>query len=434
MLYRRVLPVTRTSDGGLALDGAGEPVEWLLEMARFDQDLLLDRLAAGDALDPALMEALARVIADLHRDAEAKAVDGHAAMQKIVEGNAEDFRGLEDALDAGEQVGPLNQATRAELDRRQALLAARGREGFVRRCHGDLHLANIVLLDGQPVLFDCLEFDEELATTDLFYDLAFLLMDLCHRGLQDRAIDLLNGYLEATGDDRGTALLPLFLAVRATIRGKIEGFEIETSEEDEARRGHREAAKQYLDLASALLETAPPMLIAIGGLSGSGKSTIAKALARKLGTERWTVVLRSDVIRKQLHGKAPTEPLPAAAYRPEVSAEVHRVLAERAGLLLEAGRSVILDATFLDLDQRAQAEAVAAASGLPFQGLWLQAEEAVLEARIGARSDDASDATAVVLERQRARDPGAGSWTAIDAAGAPAAVAAAAFAALSPGG
>ncbi|MEL6964299.1 MAG: phosphotransferase, partial [Pseudomonadota bacterium] len=173
----------------------------------------------------------------------------------------------------------LIKATRSELGRQHRRLDARARAGFVRHCHGDLHLGNIFLDNDRPVLFDCLEFDESLATIDVVYDLAFLLMDLCHRKLDSLAIDLLHAYLERTQDDDGTALLPLFLGVRATIRAKIEAFEIKTARSDAERQQHRLAAIQYLDLAMALLNTEPPKLIAIGGLSGTGKSTVARLLA-----------------------------------------------------------------------------------------------------------------------------------------------------------
>ena len=206
------------------MDGEGEPVEWLLEMRRFDQDALLDRLAQRHALGPGTIDALAAGIAAFHAEAERRPDrGGYRAMAEVIEGNAAISSSLAGPVLDEERVRAVDDATREALGRARDLLERR-RAGFVRRCHGDLHLGNIVLLDGAPVLFDCLEFDEDLATIDTFYDLAFLLMDLLHRDLGGLAQRLLGGYLDATWDDAGTALLPLFLSCRAAIRAKVEGF------------------------------------------------------------------------------------------------------------------------------------------------------------------------------------------------------------------
>ena len=308
-LYRGLIPVTCDAGGNLALEGEGEIVDWLLEMRRFDQTALLDHLAEQGRLDAPLIQALAAEIADLHEKAPARSGGGHAAMESIADGNAEDLASLAGEIGASDVIALLIEATQSELSRQRERLDRRADAGFVRHCHGDLHLGNIFLDGDRPVLFDCLEFDEALATIDVFYDLAFLLMDLCHRGLDDFAIDLLNAYLDCTEDDEGAALLLLFLAIRATIRAKIEGFEIKTAESAADASKHRLAATQYIDLAKDLLDAGPPSLIAIGGLSGSGKSTVARLLAHRLGRKHWPVMLRSDVMRKtpvrrQNHDKA----------------------------------------------------------------------------------------------------------------------------------
>ncbi len=417
-LYRRLLPVTRDARGHLAVDGPGTPVEWLLEMVRFDQRALFDHLAEQGRLDRRLMAALAEVVADLHRTAEVRSRGGHLAMSRIVDGNADDLTAVSAAVGRPERIATLLERTRAELGRRRGLLDERCRNGFVRHCHGDLHLGNIVLIEGRPVLFDCLEFDQALASIDLVYDLAFLLMDLCRRGLEDLAIVLFNAYLDQTWDDAGSALLPLFLAIRATIRAKIEGFEMATANSDDDRCGHREAARRYLDLALDLLSVEPPRLIAIGGLSGSGKSTVARHLAEGLGVGHWPVVLRSDLIRKRLHGVAPTRRLGEQAYRPATSAHVYRTLRRRAATLLEAGRTVIADATFLNPTERREIEALARACSVPFHGIWLDAPSDVLTTRIAARRGDASDASIAVLRKQLEQTPGVVTWSKVDAGGA----------------
>ncbi|MGI9503264.1 MAG: phosphotransferase [Geminicoccaceae bacterium] len=248
-LYRGVFAVTRDGAGNLTLGGDGESIDWLLEMRRFDQHCLLDHLAEKGKLERRLVVSLASVVADLHRTAKVRSTGGFDAMSRVVDGNANDLETLQDILGRSHDVAGLIEATRGQLSQHHDLLDRRIRRGFVRRCHGDLHLGNIFVEDGHPVLFDCLEFDEDLASIDVLYDLAFLLMDLCRRGLQALAIDLFNAYIDGTHDDEGCALLPLFLAIRATIRAKIEGFEIETATSPDDRRKHVVEADRYLDLA-----------------------------------------------------------------------------------------------------------------------------------------------------------------------------------------
>jgi aminoglycoside phosphotransferase family enzyme/predicted kinase len=429
MLYHRVLPVTREEGGSLAIDGDGEPVEWLLEMQRFDQAALLDRIAQRHALEPGTIDALAATLAAFHDAAERRPdLGGHAAMAEVTHGNAADLTSLIGPVFEAAPVHALAEATRAALGRARGLLEQRRADGFVRRCHGDLHLGNIVLLDGAPVLFDCLEFDEALATIDTFYDLGFLLMDLLHRDLGALAQRLLSGYLEATWDDAGTALLPLFLSCRAAIRAKVEGFAAQ-SETGEAPE-QISAARAYLDLAQRFLAPEPPRLIAIGGVSGTGKTTLARALAPDLGAAPGAVILRSDVVRKKLFGAAPTERLGPGAYSEEVSANVYDALRSRARTLLGAGHSVIVDAVYLESRDRTRIEEVATDTGVPFAGFWLTAPAETLLTRVRSRNDDASDATAAVLQAQLEVDPGTIGWSQLDAAGDPGTVAAGARAVL----
>jgi aminoglycoside phosphotransferase family enzyme len=219
MLYRRLVPVTREADGGLKLAGDGPLVECLLEMTRFDQAARLDCLARRGRLTPAIVDDLAAEIADFHNRAAVRPeFGGHAGMQAVIDGNAEDLAGLPERVLPVRRRRRLTVRCQDELARREGLLEARRRSGRVRHCHGDLHLGNIVLLGGRPVLFDCLEFDDALASTDTLYDLAFLLMDLEHQALAALAQRLLGAYLDANWDDAGLALLPLFLACRAAIR------------------------------------------------------------------------------------------------------------------------------------------------------------------------------------------------------------------------
>jgi hypothetical protein len=420
MLYRHLIPVTEEGKGRLAIGGSGEPLEWLLEMRRFDQDALLDRVAARGGLDAGIIDGLAREIAAFHEEAEVRRDQGGlAGMRQVIEGNREDFSRLVGEVLPEAAVRELDRKARAELERRAGLLEHRREDGKVRHCHGDLHLGNIVLLDGTPVLFDCLEFDEALASTDTFYDLAFLVMDLVHRGLDPLAQRLLTGYLDVTWDDPGTALLPLFLSCRAAIRAKVVGFGARSAESAEERKAALEAARDYLERALGFLAPEPPRLIAIGGVSGTGKSTLARALAPSVGAAPGAVVLRSDVVRKKLFGKAPEERLGADAYREEVTQKVYETLGTRALTLPRAGHAAIVDAVFLRPDERTAIERIASDAGVPFQGLWLSAPTDVLEHRIAERQTDASDATPEVLRRQLRADPGPIAWSRLDVSGSP---------------
>ncbi len=416
-LYLRLLPVVRRTDGKLALGEEGEVVEWLLEMRRFPQEARLDRVAARGALTAGLLDALAGEIVAFHRAAPVRADKGGvAAMRGIVAGNAADLVSLPpDILDA-DAAARVTADSEAALATAAPLLERRRRIGRVRHCHGDLHLANIVLLEGRPVLYDCIEFDEDLACIDVLYDLAFLVMDLLERGMRREAWRLLQTYGDETWEDEGQALMPLFLAVRATIRAKVEGFAARIAGDRAARAAGVAAARAYLDLAARVLAPVRPRLVAIGGLSGSGKSSVARTLAPELEPAPGAMVLRSDVIRKRLFGRRPDERLPPTSYRSEIGARVFATIERRAALLLRGGRSVVCDGVYGDPAQRRGIEAVARAAGADFLGVWLEAPPGVLEARVAARRGDASDADVAVLRRQRESvDTTAVAWRRLDA-------------------
>lgn len=405
-IYRAVRRVTRRADGGLEFDGPGELLDQVLEMRRFPDEAVLS--VSPDVMDGDMAEALGRAIARYHAEAPLRDASGLAY---TVPSNAHVLTELAGDLGEG-AVGEVIAATEAEYARRRPLLDLRARSGFSRRCHGDLHLGNILVEQGRPVLFDCIEFNDALSDIDVFYDLAFLLMDLDFRGRREAAVRVLSGYLDEAARRfapelwDGLAALPLMLSVRAAVRAHVS-----------AHSGDAALGRRYLAAAMAHLSPAPPRLVAVGGLSGSGKSTAARRLAPSLGAAPGAVILRSDEIRKRQAGLAPTERAPPSAYGAAADAAVFDELFAIAGTLLRAGRAVVLDATFLRPELRAQAEAVARAAGTPFQGLWLQAPAQVLQARVASRTGDASDAGVEVLRSQLARDPGPMDWRVADAAG-----------------
>ena len=418
-LYRQVRAITRNADGSLALDGPGVPIDWFLEMERFDEDLLLDRLAVRGVLDLALMRPLGAEIARFHLAAERRPDHGGAAgMTWVIDGNALGYR-----RDGAGVVDPeicmrLTEAARAELARRAALLDTRRRDGWVRQCHGDLHLRNIVLLAGHPTLFDGVEFNDEIACVDAFYDLAFLLMDLWHRGLRAHANAILNAYLGMLRDDAGLPLLPLFASCRAAIRAKTAATAATLQSDRRQREALVVSAREYLALAMDLLQPAPARVIAIGGVSGTGKSTLARALAPSVGRMPGAVVVRSDEIRKELAGVPPLTRLGAESYLPDVNRHVYGTLIDRIGAIVQSGQSAIADAVFAHAADREAVETAATRLGAGFEGFWLDAPDAVLTARLHERREDASDADAAVLRQQRAQPTGPIAWRRVETSGA----------------
>jgi predicted kinase len=279
-------------------------------------------------------------------------------------------------------------------------------------------LRNIVVIDGVPTLFDCLEFDEDMATIDVLYDLAFALMDLWHRGLDRLANLLFNRYLDAADELAGLPLLGLFMSMRATVRAHVAAARaLEMPPDDPLRAEAVAQSRAYLGLARRLLGQRPPRLIAIGGLSGSGKSTAAAEIAAAVGTAPGARVFSSDRIRKALHGVAPETRLGPDAYLPEVSARVYQVMQEGAAAALATGHSVVVDAVFGRPDERERIEEIARSSGADFKGIWLEAPISLLLERVAARQGDPSDADVEVVRRQSERDVGSLAWTRLAAGG-----------------
>ncbi len=414
-IYRGVVAITRDGSGGLAIGGKGEPVEWAVDMRRFDENQTLDHLADAGRIDDALADALGRAVASAHRTAPTVTnVNFTGTLSKIIAQNEMELAGEPDLFSLNE-LRALATATRAAFERVKPLLDARERAGLVRRCHGDLHLGNIVLIDGKPVLFDAIEFDDSIATGDVFYDLAFLLMDLVERGFAEAANIVLNRYLSDTQrlhDLDALAALPLFMSVRAAIRAKVTAAR---RRQGDARAALTQRARAYAALAQKLLAHAKPQLVAIGGLSGTGKSLLARALATTLPPSPGAVVLRSDVERKTLFGVAETERLPETAYAADITARVYASLVEKAGRATAAGHSAIVDAVFAQPAERAAIEK--AAGNAEFQGLFLMANLESRLTRVGTRTADASDADAKVARMQDQLDLGRITWSRVDASG-----------------
>lgn len=418
-LYLGVKRITREADGVFAFDGNGDLVDAVIEMKRFDQSLLLDRMAASGKLTTDLMTQTARMIAHFHTQAPVIHAGGGAAnLTAVLDINKAGF--ATSRVFGENEVANLDATFRGVLMHHADALDQREAAGKVRRCHGDLHLRNICLLDGQPCLFDCIEFNDQIATVDVLYDLAFLLMDLWHRGLLELANLVTNRYLDETDNEDGFILLPFLMAIRAAVRAHVIGTQVEEGGDPSGTL--RTEARAYFNVASELLNERRPRLVSIGGLSGSGKTTIAEALAAHVGAAPGARIIESDRIRKALHGVPPETRLPDKAYRQEVSERVYREMACRADLILAEGGSVVADAVFDRPLDRLRIEQVAAERRVPFLGVWLDVSPEVMWCRVEQRRAGPSDATVDILSRQLARDPGAITWHRLDAARRPARV------------
>jgi uncharacterized protein len=415
-IYHRVVAITRDADGSLSIDGDGKPVEYAVEMARFDESQTIDHLSEAGVPDLDLVCSIADAIAVSHaRAAPASVEPWIKSIPSLIAGNTDAFWTV--ALIRKDTIDELDGASRSAFLRVHKLLQQRGEEGFVRHCHGDLHLGNIVLIEHKPVLFDAIEFDPLIASIDVLYDLAFPIMEFLHYRHHAAANVLLNRYLTMTLDENALAALPLFLSMRAAIRAKVLYDRLAQDGSDQATVA--ETAHAYFKLARQSINPPAPKLVAIGGLSGTGKSVLARALAPAIEPLPGAVVLRSDIVRKQRFQAGETHRLPASAYQPEVTKQVYEVLARRAGQILSQGHSVVVDAVFARQSERTAIRDVARALNIPFSGLFLVADIATKMRRVGQRKGDASDATPKIAQMQERYDVGTVDWALIDASGTP---------------
>jgi len=417
-IYRRVVPITQDSQGSLSIDGEGTPVEFAIEMTRFDESRTVDLLAEAGPLDSGLVDDIAIAIAASHHAVPlAPAEPWIQSIPVIIADNTEAFRAA--GCFPERDIEDLGVASRSAFNTIRGLLDQRGRAGFVRRCHGDLHLSNIVLIEEKPVLFDAIEFDPTIASTDVLYDLAFPLMDFIRYDRHAAANDLLNRYLGKTTPENLDALgaLSLFMSLRAAIRCKVLLARLGPTCRDEA--DIRNSARVYFELALRLIRPAAPILVAIGGLSGTGKSVLARALAPYLSPDPGAVVLRSDVLRKQLLHVNETDRLSEGAYQPEIARQIYELLGQQAIRVVSQGHSVVVDAVFADQTERTAIRDDASKSGVRFVGLYLQTDLATRQRRVSTRRRDASDATPEIVALQEKYDIGAIDWTIIDASGTP---------------
>ena len=403
-LYLDVVPITGTPEQP-AVAGKGAPIEYAIRMRQFPQSALLSAQLDAGTLDTGDMRELAEMIADRHGRAPANTERSFGGIEAIRKPMVENFLYLEPWL-ATMELEALRDWTDAELDRYRMLIDYRRQAGFVRRCHGDLHLRNLVRLDDGIVAFDCVEFSEELRTLDVISDLTFLSMDLVASGRDDLAWVLLNRYLEVAGDYSGMQLYGLYHVYHCMIRAKVAAILAGHRDEEHERDADLETMNHYCDVARDWIETPRSGLILMHGLSGSGKTWVSTRLSTGLGAVR----IRSDIERKRLHGLAEqastASPPGEGLYDAATSERTYARLLDLAAPLLAAGHRVLIDATFLRREERERARSAALQLSVPVVQVVVEAGDALLAERLRTRAAvaaDASEADAAVLAFQRTR-------------------------------
>ena len=401
-IYLDVVPITIVDDQP-CFGGKGTAIEYAVRMRRFDDGLRLDEQLERGLLSVADMKELGRNIAARHT--AAPVVDENQRDRIVALTKAfiwDNFTALDGFIDSAELDG-LHQWTKAELQTLEPVLWQRFDDGFVRDCHGDLHLANLVRLPGGITTFDCIEFNADLRHIDVICDIAFLVMDLVARRRHDLAAHFLNRYLERTGDYAGMSLLSLYFVYRCLVRAKVAAIRCQEREQESEMIADREEAHRYCDMARRQVTQRIPILVVMSGLSGSGKTWVSNQLLTVIPAIR----VRSDIERKRLFGLDEMEDSSSEVgkgiYTEQASRQVYESLFSAAGLILAAGHNVILDAAFLTETDRAAAIQIAQHCESVPVILEVSAPIEVMRERIltrTRRAEDASEAGLAVLEHQ----------------------------------
>jgi aminoglycoside phosphotransferase family enzyme/predicted kinase len=400
-LYLEVVAIGGSADAPRF--GAQPAIEYAVKMHRFAADALMDERLMQGRVDARHIDTLAAVIARFHaglpKEGPPAGCGTPAAIEAAAMQNYAQLRALLSGTADHERLAQLEAATEAEFTECLATFIRRRAQGFVRECHGDLHLGNIVLQGNEPVPFDGIEFDPALRWIDVMSEIAFTMMDLLHRNHADLAWRLLNAWLEATGDYEGLPVLRFYLAYRAAVRAKVSAIRaMQHDASPQVRKSWLADCYSYLDLAGRCLAQYSPALIITHGLPGSGKTTFSQMALQQLGAVR----IRSDVERKRLFGLEALESSRATAgdiYGADATQRTYAKLHELARQLLTEGYTVIVDAAFLKRAERDSFHDLARAESVPFVIATLHAKDKALRERIRQRRNDASEADVGVLEK-----------------------------------
>ncbi len=402
-IYLAALPITGATDAPI-WNGSGDAIEYAVQMIQFPQESQLDRVLEEDGLHPEQMDIMGRWLADFHhKTAVAASNTPYGDLNHVyapVEENILQIRSYTSNRDYLDVILQLENWFLSAFKSLIPFFVQRKAKGFIRECHGDMHLRNIAWIHDVPVAFDCIEFNPYLRWIDVISDAAFLIMDLLRRNQARLAWRFLDRYVESGGDYTGLHILPYYMTYRALVRAKVDIIRAHQSPSDSQEQ--REAESDflgYLKLAEFCSRPPEPLLIITHGLSASGKSTITQSLQEHLGAIR----IRSDVERKRLTGVGVTaarSDIQAGIYTDDISAQTYQRLSELAAIIMDAGFPVIIDATCLKRSQRQQFVQIASSRHIPCVILDVTASPDVLRCRIKKRRNDVSDADTTVLEYQ----------------------------------
>lgn len=403
-LYLEVVSISGTADKPV-ISGSGEVFEYAVKMAQFPQSSQLDHMLTAGELNAERMDTIARMIAEFHQTIQiADDSRDYGNRDMVYRPVKENFTQIGEHLNTklyADTLSALQQWSRSEFVRLGPVFEQRKRDGFVRECHGDMHLRNLVWLDDGPTAFDCIEFNARLRWIDVISEVAFLFMDLQDRQQSHLANRFLNTYLEVTGDYAGLCVLPFYLCYRAMVRAKVDVLRLEQEDiEDKEREQSFSEFESYLELATGYTQQTTPKLIIMRGVSASGKSTVSQKL---LDVSR-VIRIRSDAERKRLFDIALTDSassdIDMGLYSKQASQKTYARLAELATDAISAGFSVIVDAAFLKHEQRKLFQTLAVRLSVPYVILEITAPEEILRKRIVERKHDVSDADFAVLDHQ----------------------------------
>ncbi len=412
-LYLGVTPVTGSPENP-KMGGEGEAIEYAVKMNEFPQEAQLNRMMAKGQVTTGMIDEIARHIGRFHksvRRAPAKSLFG--TPETILRAARENFSMLKELVEESEdleRIEEIEQWSSREHKARVADFIERKKGGFIRECHGDIHLGNMALVGGEVTIFDCIEFNEYLGWIDVINDAGFLVMDLEDHKRSDLARRFLNNYLEATGDYSGLSVLRFYLSYRAMVRVKVAVIKMsEPNMGEQEKKRIQNEYRGYLALARRYMRDPKPTLIITHGVSGSGKTTYTQSIVERVGAVR----IRSDVERKRLFGMNPLDKSDSQQgkniYSKNASEKTYRRLGALAITILKAGYSVVIDASFLKRSDRKMFYELSRRVNAQFSILDFKASEQQLRSRIIARekaANDPSEATVKIMEKQLRSDEG----------------------------
>jgi len=384
--YLGVVPITR--DGAIRVGGRGKAIEYAVRMRRLPQKAMMNVLLADNGVSVEMITGVAQKLAAFHKEAETNAeISGFGEIKAVTRNTDENFDQTEKYIGrtiSKDSYRSIREYTDSFIEKNAPLFQRRIKESRIRDCHGDLHAAHICFTD-DICIYDCIEFNDRFRYCDVASEMAFLAMDLDHYGRADLSRSLVSAYVAESGDKELLKLLGFYKCYRAYVRGKVESFKLDDPYISKGEKEKTlEVAASYFDLARAYTRARPALFITVG-LVGTGKSTMAQALAKRLGL----AVIASDITRKQLAGVPLTEHrfdgFTGGIYSAELSRQTYDKMFSGAGDILGEGGSVILDASFIKAEERLKAGQIAEEAGADFYIIECTLDEANIKKRLARR-------------------------------------------------